>query len=94
MSLILFLCAALMSLILLSGAIVIWLADVVGSILWATIIVGALYMMVAVVVYFISLHSSIERISRRLDTVYEVSATLEVVYRRVVLFVKEVMGGI
>lgn len=82
-----------MSLVFLSSALVVWVADVVGSLLFATIIVGVIYLVVAIVVYFMSLHATIERISRRLDTVYEVSATIEAAYRQVVLFVKKVMGG-
>ena len=82
-----------MSLVFLSSALVVWVADVVGSLLFATIIVGVIYLVVAIVVYFMSLHTTIERISRRLDTVYEVSATIEAAYRQVVLFVKKVMGG-
>lgn len=82
-----------MSLVFLSSALVVWVADVVGSLLFATIIVGVIYLVVAIVVYFMSLHSTIERISRRLDTVYEVSAAIEAAYRQVVLFVKKVMGG-
>ncbi|MBO5820635.1 MAG: hypothetical protein J6R02_03485 [Alistipes sp.] len=82
-----------MSLVFLSSALVVWVADVVGSLLFATIIVGVIYLVVAIVVYFMSLHATIERISRRLDTVYEVSAAIEVAYRQVVLFVKKVMGG-
>lgn len=82
-----------MSLVFLSSALVVWVADVVGSLLFATIIVGVIYLVVAIVVYFMSLHTTIERISRRLDTVYEVSAAIEVAYRQVVLFVKKVMGG-
>lgn len=82
-----------MSLVFLSSALVVWVADVVGSLLFATIIVGVIYLVVAIVVYFMSLHTTIERISRRLDTVYEVSASIEAAYRQVVLFVKKVMGG-
>lgn len=82
-----------MSLVFLSLALVVWVADVVGSLLFATIIVGVIYLVVAIVVYFMSLHATIERISRRLDTVYEVSAAIEAAYRQVVLFVKKVMGG-
>ncbi|MBO5856347.1 MAG: hypothetical protein J6Q62_06785 [Alistipes sp.] len=82
-----------MSLVFLSSALVVWVADVVGSLLFATIIVGVTYLVVAIVVYFMSLHATIERISRRLDTVYEVSAAIEAAYRQVVLFVKKVMGG-
>ena len=82
-----------MSLVFLSSALVVWVADVVGSLLFATIIVGVIYLVVAIVVYFMSLPATIERISRRLDTVYEVSAAIEAAYRQVVLFVKKVMGG-
>lgn len=82
-----------MSLVFLSSALVVWVADVVGSLLFATIIVGVIYLVVAIVVYFMSLHTTIERISRRLDTVYEVSAAIEAAYSQVVLFVKKIMGG-
>ena len=93
MSLILFLSAVLMAFILLTVAVVLWLSEVLGSLLLATLVVWVLDIIIAAVIYFVSLHSSIKRISQRLDTIYEVSAMFEMAYRQVVLFVKKVMGG-
>ena len=93
MSLILFLSAVLMAFILLTIAMVLWLSEVLGSLLLATLVVWVLDIIFAVVIYYVSLHSSIKRISQRLDTIYEVSAMFEMAYRQVVLFVKKVMGG-
>lgn len=93
MSLILFLCAALMAFVFLSIALMLWLSEVVGSLLLAAVIVAVVQVILAAVIYFASLHSTLKRISQRLDTIYEVSATVEMAYRQVVLFVKKVMGG-
>lgn len=93
MSLILFLCCALMAFILLSMALVLWLSEFVGGLPLATLIVAVADAVAATVIYFVSLHSSMKRISARLDTIYEVSATVEMAYRQVVLFVKKIMGG-
>lgn len=94
MSLIIFLCAVLMAFIFLSIAVVLWLSEVMGSLPLATLSVALLDVALAVAIYFISLHSTIRQVSQRLDTIYEVSATIEMAYRQVVLFVKKVMGGI
>ena len=82
-----------MAFILLTVAVVLWLSEVLGSLLLATLVVWGLDIIIAVVIYFVSLHPSIKRISQRLDTIYEVSAMFEMAYRQVVLFVKKVMGG-
>ena len=82
-----------MAFIFLSMAVVLWLSEVMGSLPLATLSVALLDVALAVAIYFISLHSTIRKVSQRLDTIYEVSATIEMAYRQVVLFVKKVMGG-
>ena len=82
-----------MAFILLSIALVLWLSEIMGGLLVATLLVAVLDAAIATAIYFISLHASMKRISARLDTIYEVSATVEMAYRKVVLFVKKVMGG-
>ena len=93
MPLLLFMLAALMGLLLLSAACATWLAELVGSLVLAFVIVGAVYVVIAAVLYFVAIHSTLRQWQRRLDTVYDVSLTVEILYRQVAGFVKKILGG-
>ena len=69
-------------------ALALWLGELICSAALAWVIVGAIYVVAAVVIYFVSLHKAIRRINRRLDMVYEVSATVDTLYRQVVTLIR------
>lgn len=82
-----------MALMLLSTALVIWVGEVVGSLSLSLIIVGAIYAIVATTLYFVAIHSALRQWQRRMDTVYDVSLTVELIYRQVAGFIKKILGG-
>lgn len=91
--LLIFILAALLGALLLSAALVVWLTEVVMPLPWALLVVGAVWSVVAVVVYSCSLRASIARLRSRLDVVYKVSAAFDMVYNRVLAFVSNIFKG-
>ena len=88
MSLVLFVCAIIVGAFALTMALALWLGELICSAALAWVIVGVIFIVVAVVIYFASLHKTIRRINRRLDMVYEVSATADALYRQVVALIR------
>ena len=93
MPLLLFLISAIMALLLLSSALVIVLGEVVGSLSLSLVIVGATYVIIATTLYFTAIHSTLRQWQRRMDTVYDVSLTVELIYRQVAGYIKKILGG-
>ena len=86
-------CAIIVGVFALTMALALWIGEVICSATLAWVIVGVIWIIVALVIYFVSLHKTIKRINRRLDTVYEVSATVETLYRQVVMLIRRVISG-
>ena len=86
-------CAIIVGVFALTMALALWLGELICSATLAWVIVGAIFVAVAVIIYFVSLHKTIRRINRRLDTVYEVSATVETLYRQVLMLIRKVISG-
>ena len=82
-----------MALLLLSSALVIVLGEVVGSLSLSLVIVGAIYVIIATTLYFTTIHSTLRQWQRRMDTVYDVSLTVELIYRQVAGYIKKILGG-
>ena len=93
MILLIFILAALLGALLLSAALVVWLTEVVMPLPWALLVVGAVWSVVAVVVYSCSLRASFARLRSRLDVIYKVSAAFDMVYNRVLAFVSNIFKG-
>lgn len=91
--LLVFILAALLGALLLSAALVVWLTEVVMPLPWALLVVGAVWSVVAVVVYSCSLRASFARLRIRLDVIYKVSAAFDMVYNRVLAFVSNIFKG-
>ena len=77
----------------LTMALALWLGEMLCSATLAWVIVGVLLLAIAVIIYFVSLHKTIRRINRRLDTVYEVSATLEALYQQAMMLIRKVVSS-
>lgn len=92
--LLIFILAALLGALLLSAALVVWLTEVVMPLPWALLAVGAVWSVVAVVVYSCSLRASFARLRSRLDVIYKVSAAFDMVYRRVMVIVAKFLKEI
>ena len=83
-----------MALLLLSSALVIWLGEVIGSLSLSLIIVGVTYAIIATTLYFVAIHTTLRQWQRRMDTIYDVSLTVELIYRQVAGYVKKILGGL
>jgi uncharacterized protein (DUF983 family) len=57
---------------LLVVALVIWLSSLLGSEIWACVGVGAILLLVAMIIYFVSLRGIVNQLQERVDTIYEV----------------------
>lgn len=86
-------CAICVGAFSLAMALALWLGELLCSATLAWVIVGVIWVIVALIIYFVSLHKTIRRINLRLDTVYEVSATVEALYRQVVMLIRKVISG-
>lgn len=93
MSMLLFVVVSLLGLMFLSGAVVVWLAELTGSLIVALLIVSLFYIAISAVLYLSSIHRKLRLWKRRLDTVYDVSVLFEVLYRRVVVSIQKILGG-
>ena len=79
---------------MLSCAIGIWLSQALGSLPAAVLIVGVVWIVAAVVVYALKLHATVVSIRRQLATIYDVSAMFDEWYRKILLFIKKVVGSL
>lgn len=94
MALLLFIVALLLGLVLLSCALVMWLAEVAMPPHCAMLVVGGVYLIIAGVIYCCTLRLTLLRWRRRLDIVYEVSAAVDALYRRLAMIVKKIVGDL
>ena len=72
--------AILASMLLLAMALVVWLAEWFGSIVWPCVIVGVLMLFVALVVYKVSLRDTLRDYRERLNIVYDATTTLSEIF--------------
>lgn len=79
-ALILFALSAVMALLLLVSAFVVWLSQVMGSLTGALLLVGGIFLLLAVLLYCFSLRDSFRQISSRLETIYEVAHAAQGAY--------------
>ena len=86
-------CAIIVGAYALTMALALWLGELLCSATLAWVIVGVILIAVAVIIYFTTLHRTIRRINRRLDTVYEVSATIETLYRQIITLIRKFISG-
>ena len=93
MSPILFVITLLLGLLFISAAVVVWLAEWLGCLTLSLSVVGICYLLVALLLYLRSLRPMLQSWRARLNTVYEVSVTFEVIYGRVVALIKKVVDG-
>lgn len=90
MSLLFCVLSLLLGLLALSVAVVICLSELTQSALLALVIVGVFYLLLSWLIYRLWLHRTMRRWRGRLNTVYEVSETLEIAMQRIRLIMKKV----
>lgn len=85
--------ATIVGLSLLSAACVVWLAELTGSLVIALLLVAVLFVLIAIILYLTAIHSVLRQWQRRLDTVYDMSLTFEMLYREAAMWIKKILGG-
>ena len=93
MSILMFLIPMIVALMLLSAACVVWVGSLAQNLLVGLVVVGLVWVVISVALYFGAIHSSLRQWRRRMDTIYDVSLTVELMYRQVATFVKKILGG-
>lgn len=91
-ALVVFMLSGFMAVILLTAAFVAWLSSLIGNLSIASLIVGLFFSAIAIIVYRVALHSYIESMRRRFDTIYEVSRIVDRIYHRTVEFIEKIVG--
>lgn len=89
---ILYLTTAIIALVLMVVAFVIWIAEVLGSGSYAALAVGAGFLLVAGLIYLFAARRAIEYIRYRLDTIYDVAYALRHGYRATVNMLSSFFG--
>ena len=64
---------ALAAILLLIMAFVIWLAELLGSLIGALLITGIMFGVISMIIYHASLQTALENLQHRLNTIYEVA---------------------
>ena len=90
----LFVVVLVLGLMFLSGALVVVLTALTQSVALALFIVGAIYALIATMLYYVSIRRTLRLWHRRLDTVYDVSAIFEDIYRKAVAYLQKILGSI
>ena len=90
----LFVVVLVLGLMFLSGALVVVLTALTQSVALALFIVGAIYALIATMLYYVSIRRTLRLWHRRLDTVYDVSAIFEDMYRKAVAYLQKILGSI
>lgn len=75
--LILFLLTILPAIGLLIAALTIWLSYLFNSAIWACVVVGAGFLLIAIIVYLVSLRGAVKRVQERMETIYETSRAVQ-----------------
>lgn len=75
-----FIFATILATLLIIYAFVMWLAELTGSVAVAGLITGGFFIVLATVIYFLSVRRALEDILDRLDTVYEVASRIKEAY--------------
>ena len=68
--------AGLAAALLFVVALVVWLAELMGSVIYPCLIVGLFFALLATMIYKLSLRDIMREIHERMDTIYDVTKTL------------------
>jgi hypothetical protein len=63
------------------ATVVAWLTEAIGSLTWATLIVGSFFLFVAWLIYVLAVRHAINHFRNRLDTIYEVAYAVQNGYK-------------
>lgn len=77
LALLLFCVAAMLAVVLLIAALVIGVSQWLGSFVWSTLLLGGLFLLVAVTLWLLAIRGPIRQVKARIDTVYDVARLLK-----------------
>lgn len=80
--------------IMLIITVVIWIAETIGSMRWATLIVGLFFLFVAWLIYMLAVRPALDYIRDRLDTIYDVAYAVQNGYKRAFEFLLKFLDQI
>lgn len=75
--LLLFCMAAMIALLLLITALVVWLSELLGSPIWSVLAVGGVFLIAAAGIYFLTLKGPIVQFRDQMETVYDAARLLK-----------------
>lgn len=91
-SLIFFSLTAVIAIMLIITAIVIWLSDLTGSFILSALIVGGFFAVISLVVYMFAIRDAVDRLQDQVETIYEVAQAAKTGYEwvseKILLFLK------
>lgn len=90
-SIVIFIITAMAAIVLFVAALVMWLAELLGSGALSAVIVGALFALIAWIVYTVSVRRSIEYINDRMETVYEVAYSVRNGYKTLMKLLRSLL---
>ena len=85
---------AIMAIILLVAALIMWLYELLGSAKWATLIVGGGFLFVAWLIYVLAVKRCLDYIRDRLDTVYDVAYSIRNGYKVALQYLGSILGDV
>lgn len=68
------------SVVMLLWALVLWLALLTGSMIWATLIVGGFFALIATILYFVSVRKIVRYIREQAETITEMARIVKTGY--------------
>lgn len=78
--LLLFCVASLIAVVLLIVALVIGVSEWLGAFVWAALLVGGLFLLLAAAIWFLAIRGPMQQIKARIDTVYDVARLFKLAY--------------
>lgn len=79
-SFIFFALTAIIAIMLIITAVVIWLSELTGSFILSALIVGGFFAVIALVVYLATIRDAVARMQEQIDTIYDVARTAKAGY--------------
>lgn len=84
--------AVMIAVVMFLWALVTWIALLTGSMVWATLIVGGFFSLVAIIVYAVSVRPAVRYISDQLDNISEMAQIVKTGYNWAVEKCNSIVG--
>ena len=91
-SIIFFVIAISSAVILLMASAVIWIGELIGSGALACLIVAAVLLLIAWMIYFLAARQSIEKLNQHLDLIYNIASAASNAYHSALKLINSILG--